>query len=438
MRTRNDKYNRISRISLLPALLLLLLACDKEQALCDPDEDGKVELIFSTAVVDADAYTRAGETPPANETIHDLRVLVVRPDGTVEHNKAFTASTQAGQIRFGEIKLDVEPFETKTVYLFANTEGFGDTFYNIKALKPGDNTKEDELASKVFTWTEGVHIGTTPIPMSAMYKIDIYGETIDRTEDDPLYVVRTATRYTFWFKNEIKAQRELRIKSWKIDKIIAENGRSFILPNVSGEEQFEGYGTDWIKAMAAEANNIESNDDKIWILDYKIPDGQTHSPLSFDRTSNTDGGIPLPYGETFSTEAESRAYFPESRFYGMTPIIGDGDDETDEEEEAKQPEDKVQSYIFTVDIEEKDNQEKWVKKTYSAPLPNLKSLFRNTHVKVEVVFKGDAIPPNIFAGIEPWIVLKPINGDLGPDDPGNWKDPDELKEPATSSSSINN
>lgn len=60
-----------------------------------------------------------GEVTEA-EKMHTLRVILVRPDGRVEHNVYLDLKNASVSDRYGKIRLKVQGNEEKTIYLLGN------------------------------------------------------------------------------------------------------------------------------------------------------------------------------------------------------------------------------------------------------------------------------------------------------------------------------
>lgn len=79
----------------------------------------------------------------------------------------------------------------------------------------------------------------------------------------------------------------------------------------------------------------------------------------------------------------------------------------------------LQQYRLTVvtnelDYDSTDSPENWKAASYTVVLPELPSLFRNTHVKVRITFKGEG-DFALYAEIQPWKTSAPVTGELIPE-----------------------
>lgn len=372
----------------------------------DNDDAGagnrKVLLSINTALVNKVA-SRAGEDWTTNpERMHNLRVIIVDEDGKVEYNHPVDFEridldkyNNAGDVgsdergmsygKFGELKFPVVPNQRKSIYLFANAEGLeckGNTWnWNEIRQKTVFPKKEIEALVLVGYGSRG------DLPMSAVHQVDVGDEEVDLT-DTPLDIVPVANKFTFTFQNKRKGNYagDITVTGWKLD-CVADN--SYLLPHVDVEtfEQNKGKGRDWMKWMKDNAEMEEVTD---WLTEYSVPEGIDYKPFTYDYAEDI-----VLRNNADATEETAPVYVPESRYM-------DGGE---------------QKYTLTIFTQEGSDDAK-TEKAYSSVLPNLGSLFRNTHVKVNVTFNT--------ASIELVVDLYPYTGvdldpDFGIDVPTEWE-----------------
>lgn len=149
---------------------------------CSSQEESLLEEISEATLylnIEPVGLTRAGTaTLPDNEKMHSVRVIVLHPDGTVEHNRHFSLEGAQAQ---KTILLKVTPNEKKKIYLFANEE-------SVSTVEGATVKDENQTLTAFFnSYTEGMSgfeaavnnlyfapdysVGS-PIPMSSMYEID--------------------------------------------------------------------------------------------------------------------------------------------------------------------------------------------------------------------------------------------------------------------------
>ena len=143
--------------------------------------------------------------------------------------------------------------------------------------------------------------------------------------------------------------------------------------------------------MVIETGKTET-DHYEWLTDYEVPMGTTlvsHGLLSSPLV------LPAKTGETLPEVASAAIYLPESK------SVKSGDNAL-----------KLQEYKVTIRTEEELLDGNKTTAVYTSTLPRLGSLFRNTHVKVNIVFN----PLEWQVDVEPYwgVVLDPK---FGLDDP---------------------
>ncbi|GFH99933.1 hypothetical protein [uncultured Phocaeicola sp.] len=336
--------------------------------------------------------TRAdlAEQLPDNEKMKSVRVIVLHKDGTVEHNRHYPLEGAQAQ---RTILLKVTPNEKKKIFLFANEESVS----TVKGVTAGGVTVEGEnrtLTGFFESYAEGhsgfeiavndlyfapdymeINPDGNLIPMSSMYEIDFPAKG---NFDGTFYVVRAATKFTFRFKN--MRGGAVKVNGISVSEIATD---MYLMPhkrNLMMEFEEEGGGKtelpwiEWLKRVSdesqADPDNKELADKRGWITDYAIPPtvgsekATVSAPQDFQVPAyTTDMGVPKPGTEVFPA-----FYLPESKH------LKTQDDTYGE-----------QTYTMTFDFTD----EKSEHKTFDCPFNNLKALFRNTNVVVDVTLGTD-------------------------------------------------
>ena len=350
-------------ICLAALALPLMVACSSQEESLPEDTSGAT-LFLNIAPI---GQTRAGTADlPENEKMKTVRVFILHPDGTVEHNKFYALDGAEEQ---NLILLKVTPNEKKKIYLFANegsvsaVEGVAGVNSTLSAFfdsyGEGSSGFEETVNGLYFApdYSDG-----NPIPMSSMYEIDIPEKgVIEKT----FYVVRVATKFTMNFIN------------WRGEDVTVRNftiashaDKNFLIAHVNDSEQNRQLfnGKSWIDWLREVSEASSENDDYAtteaagWLKDYRLPAQAnkqvvytfpfpvTVAAAEFDE-NNLDDIKPGTASETF--------YLPES----MNPKAGATDGE--------------QEYTLTLNIG-------GVAEPFVRKLPNLKALFRNTNVVVNI------------------------------------------------------
>ena len=351
-------------ICLAALTLPLMVACSsQEESLLEEISEATLYLNIEPV-----GLTRAGiATLPDNEKMHNVRVIVLHENGTVEHNRYYALEGSQVQ-KF--ILLKVTPNEKKKIYLFANEE-------SVSAME-GVAGVNSTLTAFFNNYTEGMpgfeaavsnlyfapdYSGGKPIPMSSMYEINFPEKG---NFDGTFYVIRFATKFMVNFMN------------WRGEEVIVENftianhaDKNFLMAHVNDSEQNEELfnGKTWIDWLK-EVSDASSEDDDYatteaagWLKDYELPEQAdkektyTHGRVTvglptvdIDNPNNSKPGVAknIPV-----------FYLPESK----SPKAGATDGE--------------QEYTLTIKINGRDE-------PFVCKLPNLKALFRNTHVVVDI------------------------------------------------------
>lgn len=416
----NLKYRHITGIGLLLYGLLGLVSCTSESLEFprEEEDDYNIFLTFQAAV--AGVSTRAGEAQVADDRVKTLRIVIVsreKVDGAtwkVEHNEQVSLVTPLPH----EYTFKVAPNSLKRIYLIANEGRLADT--NGTRLDFSDEQFIPNAANKaavddyVFDVSvSGYSYTPSALPMTGLYEIEV--PALEEIKNDEfrgpgtLYLVRAATKFTFEFTNQ-STQRDITVTGIDIEQVITD--RMYLMPRVNknSEDKYwvvEETGTDgtvqyakkevtdWTDWMGQEAEDSKTGTDNEWLTDYEVPTTETttaklHTELHMSAATGTE---PYP-----SVEVPNVIYLPESKT--VKP-----DDDTYQ----------LQEYSITVHTREGEET-----KEYTATLPHLASLFRNTHVEVGAIFTDHTL--NWIVDVEPYwgIELKPV---FGLDEP--TEEPDE-------------
>ncbi|WP_297643615.1 hypothetical protein [uncultured Bacteroides sp.] len=413
------KHLHIISMGLLLCGLLGFASCDHESLGPSEEEDNSVFLTFHTDV--AGGSTRAEDEKPADEKINQLLIVIVSEEpaateeGTkwvVEYNRLIeSASTGVSLIDGHNFK--VKAGCKKRIYLIANGKGLKDANEN-----PLDFTNEafDATGSEgkakadnyVFALPSNLDNG---IPMTAMYEVSIPSKKdlqndlqYDSQNDsykllETLYVVRAATKFSFTFTNAITSMRkDIAIKKIAIDRIA---NKAYLMPHVNKNNDNKYWVADtdrknavaldksWIDWMVDEAENTKegNNIDKYqWLTDYEVPEGVQHAIAEHE--------IKEELTITPSKSAGTEFYLPESQnlISGDNPL-------------------KLQEYKLSVTTLDEGSIHENV---HTAILPQLASLFRNTHVKVNVTFKDHGL--SVEVKLVPYAEVE-LEPDFGLDNP---------------------
>lgn len=347
-----------------------------------PDDDTAI-LVLRTGLLDqtrvSDRVNDAVDNPV--EYMYTLRIVILHENGTVEHNM---------YIDFGEIPqtecyriFKVTRNETKKIYLIANEENAStDLHEQLETLTTGNTTFASIVDNFVF-----IPDYKNPIPMSSVYDVPVKAENLVERE---FYLVRAATKFAFRFTNKRKSKVS-------IDAIHTSDiaGATYLIPH-KREPLFMSfddeslYWINWLKKVADESqqspDDVELADKRGWIQAYDIPSETSHQEV----TVNGPLEVPSMTGDQPGKAVFPVFYLPESKkLKAGSATYGE------------------QEYTLKLDMSENGKE-----LSFTKTFPNLKALFRNTHVLVDITFteKDEVkvqVVPYAEVILEPGFGLKP-------------------------------
>lgn len=344
-----------------------------------PDDDTAI-LVLRTGLLDqtraSDRVNDAVDNPV--EYMYTLRIVILHENGTVEHNM---------YIDFGEIPqtecyriFKVTRNETKKIYLIANEENAStDLHEQLETLTTGNTTFASIVDNFVF-----IPDYKNPIPMSSVYDVPVKAENLVERE---FYLVRAATKFAFRFTNKRKSK--VSIDAIHISDIA---GATYLIPH-KREPLFMSfddeslYWINWLKKVADESqqspDDVELADRGGWIQAYDIPSETSHQEV----TVNGPLEVPSMTGDQPGKAVFPVFYLPESKkLKAGSATYGE------------------QEYTLKLDMSENGKE-----LSFTKTFPNLKALFRNTHVLVDITFtEKDEVKVQVVPYAE--VILEPEFG----------------------------
>lgn len=366
--------------------LLFMVACgSQEESLPDTAE---AALYLNVATLE---QTRSEEAElPDNEKMHSVRIVILHEDGTVEHNRYYSLEGAQAQ---KYILLKVRPNEKKKIFLFANEESVS----TVEGVTGGNQTLTaffndyTENSSGFEAAVNGIYFAPDysngkNIPMSSVYEIDFTEGKVEET----FYVVRVATKFTMNFMNW--RSEEVTVTNFTIEKYADEN---FLMARVNDSEQnrqlFKGKTwIEWLKEVSdasSESDDYATTEAVGWLKDYELPVQAdktkiyTHGTITVGKPT-----VDINYPDNSKPGVAKDVpvfYLPESMNLKA--------DATDGEQE----------YTMTIKIQGRDE-------PFVCKLSNLKALFRNTHVVVNITLNSMEIVVDVRPYSE--VILEPDFG----------------------------
>ena len=343
-------------------------------------DDDTAILVLRTGLLD---QTRASDrvndaVDNSVEYMYTLRIVILHENGTVEHNM---------YIDFGEIPqtecyriFKVTRNETKKIYLIANEENVStDLHEQLETLTTGNTTFASIVDNFVF-----IPDYKNPIPMSSVYDVPVKAENLVERE---FYLVRAATKFAFRFTNKRKSK--VSIDAIHISDIA---GATYLIPH-KREPLFMSfddeslYWINWLKKVADESqqspDDVELADKRGWIQAYDIPSETSHQEVTVIGPLE----VPSMTGDQPGKAVFPVFYLPESKkLKAGSATYGE------------------QEYTLKLDMSENGKE-----LSFTKTFPNLKALFRNTHVLVDITFtEKDEVKVQVVPYAE--VILEPEFG----------------------------
>lgn len=330
------------------------------------------------------------------ERMRTLRVIIVRPSGVVEHNLLLQNTipdTGLGQYSYARFK--VMGSETKKVYLFANEASFALCGLNIdfNSYTAGVQFPAEEFAAYQLNCTPGQPLidntGTDPhfLPMSEVFDIDIRSPKIDGTDlnqSADLFVTRATVKFSFNIKALDAPTSPYTITELAIESLAKSE---YLLP----------------KATVYEPAKYPSSFEDRYITSYAVPAGEEGGELCVFRPSNWTFDADYTPGTVFT-------YAP-MLYFAETALASE------------------QTYKLKLKLNGDTDY------TSEIALPNLSSLPRNTHVKVNISLENSDVKCSVNVLPYTSVILNPEFGfdellPRPPVDPGDMPDWIQIPEPS--------
>lgn len=352
----------------------------------------------------------------SHEKIKSLRIIILS-DGAIEVNE-YIDKLEMSASGFNYTFIRQVTAGKKDIYLIANENSVtGINYYKDDDISLPTNLYD--LLEKYSPNVEGSEAGvdfenvinsvyfSSPYYESEEQKNDVYLPYVSHYSDiqvkenetsDPIqmYLVPVATKFIFNFYNyrpNIVYVNEISMKYVNED--------NFLVPHVGEtdlKKTFDGEEYDWIEWLAkvSEAShnytgfsdNVDFNDKYGWISDYEMPTTDmkptifvNEEKIYYVSTGNE---------ETPSTLSLGPYYRPESRNLketNLNTVEEDGDSEAE------------QMYYLTLLLEDTALGETPPEFT-DVPISNLKALFRNTCVIINVTMRDGDV--EVYAEIQDW------------------------------------
>lgn len=331
------KNIRLTISTLCPVLLAMLLsACSSdrtEPAAPAIDDEGMAYLTITVSSGSSLGSRAEGDSTPTEsdktifeetdiqyELMKTLRAIIIRPEGTIEHNQLLhKAPDNTGFDLYTAAYLKVIAGEKKSIYLFANEEytnilnSDGKTLTEkLSELKPGDQFDSTEYSNLIITNSTGSSSGKigplvnnsdaskSYLPMCEQFDIkvkDVDAEGNNRYQSADLFVTRAAVKYGFYIDDNSDAKSNIKVTKITIHDIA---DREYMLPNTT------------TYAPAKYDTNGDITDDNRIITAYSCPDGVLTGDYTFNMPENFGVILDDEGNDGAVKEYEPAIYFAES------------------------------------------------------------------------------------------------------------------------------
>ena len=232
---------KIGPFILVLAVCMSIIGCQENEVAPAPMADLRI-YVNAVGRTDARALTDAEEeyykdALASCEEMHRLRFVVVRPDGTVEHNRLLNLYNPAE--RYGYESFEVVGGEKKTVYLFVNestndgsygpfevkADNATTTKYDLNQIEVGKSFPTDDIKALVIKLADGESEwpSSNPLPMNGIGEVDVPKTGfVQKT----MYVTRAAVKFTYRLTN--KTSQDYTLQGLTIDKV---TDKEYYMPN---------------------------------------------------------------------------------------------------------------------------------------------------------------------------------------------------------------
>lgn len=297
-------------VSVLGVCFLLMCGCDgrSDEGLPSSNGPDAVYLDINVALRDApvsgrSVSGRADEDPSYDkvtdaEKMRTLRVILVRPDGKVEHNVHLDLKNNPVDDRYGKIRLKVQGNEEKTIYLLANEESVPVEIPDVEEdktsrapktwndFKPGKKflTKE-QMAGLVLSFDSVAFSKEKPLLMSECHTVTLDNKGLEPDTENQgqdgeqaevilkkevtLKITRAAVKFTYEITNkssQIYYLSEIRIDKSASHEYLLPNGmvydntekevKDFQVPELASYESFDQKYKENVKLEANSTNPV--------------------------------------------------------------------------------------------------------------------------------------------------------------------------------------
>lgn len=415
----------IRNISFLILISLGFSSCIYDKYPDGLGDEGKIDINTTILFLNVKALNPSTMTTPA-EKIKSVRVIITgHPAGEADSEGTVDGETPTAVVECNRLFefpiVDAPNFSytltwssnlgKKSVYVIANEESV-----DAGLTTALNRYKETESAGDLEQWLENYSF--TPTYSTSGNSIYL-PYTYSKTDFEPVagqvnpvncWLAPVATKFVFYFENK----RDDPVKINGISMAYADT-ESYMMPRIPEESQemeLNGemlYWPDWLAAVSQlswdhpeSGENEWFNQQYGWITDYSVPPTSQSRVFTFIEEDSSDTFyVPAATQVTAddgsiekvpSSHTTPIFYLPESINY-RSPVEASTPETADAGSEPQE-----QTYYLTMKIENTGTSQPPAFE--NMPIPNLKALFRNTFVVIQLIMGQGEI--ELYAEIAPW------------------------------------
>lgn len=404
--------------------MLVLASCSRDKDSSDPmlPEEGQwgggttgdqTMLVLQISPLDSQTTDQV----PV-ERVKTLRIIIINTaQSVIECNRLIEdlPTTIASQLSYTLIWPTKKG--EKDIYVIANEGSLPNDFrtalavYNEKDSIDIDNFKT-EIQDYSFEPKYKVENDNSIYLPYTYYKDNLVANEHEVT-NVAAYLVPVSTKFIFNFTN--KRDAAVQVNSISLEAV---NSQNYLFAKVGETDSYKQlldedtkyYWVDWLAKVSELSHgypgaslNQSFNEKYGWITEYDIPkEEQPHKHVFIEETILVEEAKSDETGATGTIPGKYTAgpfYIPESKYIPYKEEGTNDNNGTTYTDDENSPQEQQQEYYLTMELEDKGANKKAPDFTHVA-IPNLKALFRNTYVIINVnMSQGDV---EVYAEIADW------------------------------------
>lgn len=348
------------------------------------------------------------------EKVKTLRIIIINTaQSVIECNRLieYLPTTIASQLSYTLIWPTYEG--KKDIYIIANEESLPDGFREALAVyNEKDAIDIDDFKTQIqdYSFEPKYEIKDNSIYLPYTYYKDNLVANEHEVTNVAAYLVPVATKFIFNFTN--KRDAAVQVNSISLEAV---NSQNYLFAKVGETDSYKQllnddtkyYWVDWLAKVSELSHgypgaslNQSFNEKYGWITEYDIPKEDKWNTYFFVDSQNsfavegkdkgTNGGNMVTAGPF---------YIPESKYIPYKEEDTNDNNGTTSTDDENSPQEQQQEYYLTMEFFD-TVEGKTAPEFKDVAIPNLKALFRNTYVIINVnMSQGDV---EVYAEIAEW------------------------------------